>query len=500
MRGTLGCALLAMGWVACGVTSSNEDLTMWTDASHREVATLACPPGEASRVQVITPPGSGPVIISGRLLGTDQLVSAQGLLFFGTNFFDGSAVLWSTDGTPDGTIPVKHFAPVPVGPPRMDGLVAAGSQVFFEFFDPATGNELWVSDGTEAGTRLVKDLTPGAESSWFDHITSLDGRLVFVRTVPGPAPHFPRYEVWRSDGTSAGTVRVAVVPTGFQVRYVSLTVDHALHLFLSSGTEGTVLWRTDGTSAGTFAVKKLDAASTYVNDVGNAGSLGLFVLEDGPNFEVWKTDGTPGGTLRLESFGRSTRLLGTLGSHVYLSTSSPDYRYLHINRISLSGGARTRIVTLPNPYADQPDSSPYIQRTARTGGKLYFSMAISSSGPAPRDVSLWVTDGTAAGTQLLHRPLSLGDEYFSPLFATTDGTVFFSGSTDGVYPEPWFTRGSPSTTGQLADITPGTYGSAPDGFAQRGDHVFFFAADDTGETQLWSAPTPPPCPPGPAEE
>ncbi|QSQ17703.1 hypothetical protein [Myxococcus landrumensis] len=486
--------------MACGLSTSegDEDLSR-TDSHVREASARACPPGVASRIQVVTPPGSGPVIISGRLLGTDQLVSAQDRLFFGTNFLDGSSVLWSTDGTPQGTAEVKKFAPVPIGPPRMGGLVAAGAQVFFDFHDPATGNELWVSNGTEAGTHLVKDLSPGPESTWFHHITALDGLLVFVRTVPGAAPHFPRYEVWRSDGTSTGTFRVADLPSDFQVRYVSLTVDHALHLFLSSGSQGTVLWRTDGTTAGTFALKKLDASNTYVNDVSHAGSLGLFVLDDSPNAEVWKTDGTQEGTLRLESFGAPTRLIGTLGSQVYLATVSSDSRYLHINRVSLNGGAKTRITTLPNPYADEPEATPYIQRTTRAGGKLYFSMAISSTGPAPREVSLWVTDGTADGTKRLHHPLSLGDEYFSPLFAATNGTVFFTASTDGLYPEPWFTRGTRSTTGQLADISPGTYGSAPDGFAQRGDHVFFFAHDDTGETQLWSAPIQLICPPGPAE-
>ncbi|AGC43133.1 putative lipoprotein [Myxococcus stipitatus DSM 14675] len=493
MRGTLCCALLGMGLGAFDGALAR------TDSDVGEASARACPPGEASRIQVVTPPGSGPVIISGRMLGTDSLVSARGRLFFGTNFLDGTSVLWSTDGTPQGTSEVKKFSPAPIGPPRMGGLVAAGSRVFFEFQDPATGNELWVSNGTEAGTRLVKDLSPGPESTWFHHITALDGLLVFVRTVSGSAPHFPLYEVWRSDGTSSGTFRVAVLPSGFQVRYVSLTVDHALHLFLSSGSQGTELWRTDGTSSGTFAVKKLDAANTSVNDVSHAGDLGLFVLDDSPNAEVWKTDGTRDGTLRLESFGSPTRLLGTLGSQVYLATASSDSRFLHINRVSLSGGGKTRITTLPNPFADKPEATPYIQRTTRSGGKLYFSMAISDTGPAPRDVSLWVTDGTADGTKRLHHPLSLGDEYFSPLFAATNGTVFFTASTDGLYPEPWFTRGTLSTTGQLADISPGTFGSAPDGFAQRGDHVFFFAHDDTGETQLWGAPIQLTCPPGPAE-
>lgn len=134
-----------------------------------------------------------------------------------------------------------------------------------------------------------------------------------------------------------------------------------------------------------------------------------------------------------------------------------------------------------------------------SGGKLYFTVAISSDSPAPRDVELWVTDGTATGTRLLHHPLSLDYEYSSPLFATGAGPVLFAGARNDDYVEPWFTQGTPGTTGQLADITPGPQGSNPDGFARLGSSVLFFANDDTGDYQLWSVPASFSCPPGMAD-
>lgn len=496
MRARHGWALLGLGLAGCGVSPGTEGTLPGEDG--RDVKQWACPAGVASRLKVITPPGTGPVIISGQLLGTDQLVNAKGVLYFGTNFHDGGAVLWRTDGTSSGTTRMRTFPPSMRGPPRLGGLVAVGDQVFFELDDTATGNELWVSDGTERGTRLVKELAPGMEGSSLKYLTALNGLLVFVRDVPVPAPAFMRREVWRSDGTDAGTFRVAVLPSDVEVRVTSLKVGAALHLFLSSESHGTTLWRTDGTSAGTFAVKRLDARSTYVHHVAQTGTLGLFVLDDGPNDEVWKTDGTAAGTVRLESFGRSTSLLGVLDSSVYLATQSTDAKRLHVERVSLSGGGKTRITTLPNPYANLPDATPYLQRTTTSGGRVYFTMAIGGSGPAPRDVSLWVTDGTVDGTHLLHRPLDLSDESKSALFATGEDTLFFSASRDGLFTEPWFTRGTPATTGQLADINPGTWGSSPDGFARLGSRVYFFASDETGEYQLWSAPVGLPCPPGAA--
>ncbi|MCP3168247.1 hypothetical protein [Myxococcus qinghaiensis] len=494
MRARHGWVLFGLALAGCGVPPSTEEMQPGADG--RDVKQWACPTGVASRLRVITPPGRGPVIISGQLFGTDQLVQSNEALYFGTNFHDGSAVLWRTDGTSSGTMRVKAFPPSMRGPPRLGGLVAVGDQVFFELDDTATGNELWVSDGTERGTRLVKELAPGMEGASLQHLTSLNGLLVFVRNVAVPAPVFMRREVWRSNGTDTGTYRVAVLPSEVDVRFTSLKVGSALHLFLSSKSHGTTLWRTDGTTAGSFAVKRLDARHTYVHHAAREGNLGLFVLDDGPNDEVWKTDGTAAGTVRLESFGRSTSLVGVLGSSVYLATQSTDAKRLHVERVSLSGGGRTRITTLPNPYANLPDAMPYLQRTTSSGGRLYFTLAIGGTGPLPRDVSLWATDGTADGTQLLHHPLDLSDDVDSSLFATDEGTVFFSASQDGLFTEPWFTRGTPATTGQLADINPGIWGSSPGGFARLGSRVYFFASDETSEHQLWSTPVGIHCPPG----
>ena len=64
-----------------------------------------------------------------------------------------------------------------------------------------TGEELWRTDGTGAGTRLVKDIYPGTEGSWPAEITVLGGKLLFRATDGGPYD----YALWESDGTAAGT-------------------------------------------------------------------------------------------------------------------------------------------------------------------------------------------------------------------------------------------------------------------------------------------------------
>jgi ELWxxDGT repeat protein len=75
------------------------------------------------------------------------------------------------------------------------------ARIFFTRSDLAAGTELWVSDGIAA--RRVKDILPGADSSWVSDFLIAGGKLFFAATdgVHGK-------EIWQSDGTDAGTVLV----------------------------------------------------------------------------------------------------------------------------------------------------------------------------------------------------------------------------------------------------------------------------------------------------
>ncbi|CAM4468294.1 hypothetical protein [Corallococcus exiguus] len=453
----------------------------------RRVEAQACPPGVAARVKVVIPPTADP--------GSEvtSLANVRGTLYLSTNLRDSSAVLWRSNGTDAGTVPVREFPPEPLGFPRLTNLVAVGDQVFFQLSTVATGTELWVSDGTAAGTHLVRDLTPGPTGSALLQLTDVGGRLVFFRQTQPTATEPSRTELWRSDGTSLGTVRVRDFGASAGLSFNTLKVGGRMLFFLAQST-GTTLWRTDGTAGGTTSVKRLDAGLTLILDVGYSGAQGLFVLLDGPNYEVWRTNGTEAGTARLDSFGRYTRLLGALGSYVYLWSPDAVTQRLRIDRLALSGGGKALVTTLPNPYANLEFATPYVQMSAVSANEIYFSMAINSDGPSPLDVSLWVTNGTAAGTRDLFRQLSRSDEYLSPVFATGTGRVLFSGSPEGGITQPWFTRGTVATTGQLAG--PGVF--SPDGFTRSGSRVYFYAIDDTQRPQLWSVPAIFNCPPGPA--
>ncbi|MGL4464251.1 MAG: ELWxxDGT repeat protein, partial [Planctomycetia bacterium] len=100
-----------------------------------------------------------------------------------------------------------------------NGFVAFNGAVYFDANDPVTGVELWRTDGTPAGTRLVKDVKPGAGSGLtvddtFPNTftaTAVDGFLYFPAN-DGSAG----FELWKTDGSEAGTTLVDDVKAGPQ--------------------------------------------------------------------------------------------------------------------------------------------------------------------------------------------------------------------------------------------------------------------------------------------
>lgn len=125
--------------------------------------------------------------------------------------------------------------------------------LYFTAEDGNTGRELWRSDGTAAGTMLVKDIDPGPAGSILAHSPMLgaNGAVYFGATGPGGNP-----ALWKSDGTAAGTIPLKDV----QVYGLAAMIQrNGLVYFVAGPPTGTLeLWRTDGTTA--------DAALIASND------------------------------------------------------------------------------------------------------------------------------------------------------------------------------------------------------------------------------------------
>src|SRR6266516_1498837 len=179
------------------------------------------------------------------------------------------------------------------------------------FFDGAGSDydyELWKTDGTTAGTVEVKDINPGpypATSEPGDFV-NLNGILIFNADdgVHGK-------ELWRSDGTEAGTYMVKDIDPGSDSGWPAFVsvINGVAYGAASDGQHGFELWRTDGTAAGTYMVKDFNPGSgdswtwSYDPDVAKVNGIAYFAASQNDNgtADLWKTDGTEAGTVQVTS-------------------------------------------------------------------------------------------------------------------------------------------------------------------------------------------------------
>lgn len=453
--------------------------------------------GTARLVKDIFPPSTLPRLFAP---SPESQVEFRGKLFFAANFEDGRRELWKSDGTSPGTVPVMRFPPLPElsFEDAMRELTPVGSRLFFVVGDETHGRELWVSDGTTRGTHRVKDITPGLGDSELFDLRAVGGRLLFFRFIP-PAELAPaRLELWRSDGTEAGTVLVKDLGPEAGVLASQAVVGDTLFFALSEPEHGTELWKSDGTEAGTELVKDIvpGPESSTPFSLRTVGRHVFFAAtEPDHGTEVWRSDGTEAGTELVADLvpgpaSEFPSLLDAIGSCLYVAQADRSDRLMRLYRLKNSDdGVRvTLVTTLPNPFAEDPSATPFITTFTVAGKKLFFGLGISTPGPAPRDVQLWVTDGTRSGTKLLHRPLSLSDEFGSQLFALDDRILFTGADAGGVNLEPWVSDGTVRGTRRVQEIAPGGASSFPVGYTRVGSKVFFIADDTVHGNELWVLP------------
>ena len=162
-----------------------------------------------------TMPGTEKIkdIPSAGLIKSIDLVNVNGTLYFSShdNGSTGTADLWKSDGTAVGTMLVKNdtawtFFGAPVE------LTEANSQLFFSASNNANilfGNELWISDGTTDGTRVLKDFRPSSDEGSDPEILGvLDNNLLFEADEEDNSFGGTSTYLWKTDGTEAGTIKI----------------------------------------------------------------------------------------------------------------------------------------------------------------------------------------------------------------------------------------------------------------------------------------------------
>ena len=363
-----------------------------------------------------------------------------------------------------------------------------GSAVYFFQDDGIHGIELWRSDGTAAGTGMVVDLCPGrCDAVGEDALRGIAALGSTVLFAGSDGAH--GVELWATDGTLGGTHLVKDIQLGADSsdpRFLR-SAGGDLYFTADDGVHGRELWRSDGTESGTVLFAELVPGSTgsEIEFVEAAPGFIYAGAYGSPFGGLWRCDGTPGGTLQLTPTPVAASTL--LRTRAFLVL--PDGRLLFSgqesphDRLWISDGtvAGTHHFMAP----DLGPADPY--SFFLLNGLLHFVARASSGDGAER---LWKTNGTAAGT--VEIPIPAGVDLWTSLdrlaVVGTRAILVAADSSHGA--EPWVLENDSLTL--LRDVYPGSessirFGNYLDVFvAEAADRVFFFADDAVHGFEVWS--------------
>jgi len=413
-------------------------------------------------------PGPGGIIATD---GPNQLVNVNGTLFFTACSPLACYGLWKTDGTSAGTVLVKAFELAE--PPVPREMTAVGDRLYFwiqtnQYYYPARVS-LWTSDGTSEGTVSIAFLTDvfDPEVTYYGSffLTNVAGTLFFTSddAING-------MELWKSNGTAASTVRVKdIVPGPDGSGPGALTNVNGTLLFTASdAAHGRELWRSDGTDAGTVLVKDILPGPTGSNAslLTNVNGTVFFSTLDGSNRQLWKSDGTEAGTVHVSDvsaqygFGPSFQRMASVGGKLFYVSS--DQQDLWTSDGTPSG---THAVA-----HEEHAIGSWPQDFATLNGAVYFAANTLASG-----WELWKTDGTAAGTVLFQDIVAGPDSSYANSLLNANGTLFFVTGLGSV----WKSNGTASGTVLVRSFSDLWYSSQSPRFTNMNGTVFF-SADDGG--------------------
>jgi ELWxxDGT repeat protein len=491
---------------------------VWNKFNFQSTLLADVKPGTGSSIDPSYSPASSPQ-------GADAIAAPWGGFLFTADDGVHGRELWTSDGTPGGTHLLKDIAAGAAGSFPL-GLTAVNGIVYFTASGPE-GAELWRTDGTAAGTRIVTDLYAGANGSSPQELTAVGNLLFFLAYDPTFGE-----QIFRSDGTAAGTARLqsqsgtpihfGFSPPGYG-RHGLSAVNGKL-LFFADDSSGVVLWTTDGTNAGTVFGTVGDATSLQMADGYAVRGGDIYFRVGAQRQEIWKSDGTAPGTVRVQDapaqtssffldggtpYGREafTAFGGQLyfqaddqgaagtGPHLWRSDGTAagttqveaalwnpeEFRVLGSHLIFASNDQLWTTDGTPGGAQRLPAPSPAFNLTL-AGGLLYYTAFDVTTG----DVELFVSDGTQDGIADIVSTLAPGTGS-NPQLLTPVGNKLFLQVTDGAGTELWVSDGTGSGTARVADLRPGAASSLPQNLTAVGGTLFFSAATDGAGRELWKS-------------
>jgi ELWxxDGT repeat protein len=418
-----------------------------------------------------------------------SFANVNGVAYFTANDGVHGLQVWKSNGTAAGTTLVRDIGPgSQAAAPYY--LTNVNGTVFFNADDGVHGRQLWKSNGTQAGTVMVKDIGTGAREGPYlggpEDLINLNGTLFFSDSDPTHGR-----ELWRSNGTAAGTVLVKDIDPGkvggvYFPKYTFTNVNGTLFFDARDGVHPTSLWRSNGTAAGTVMVKEFNSfkgETNYPFALTNVNGTLFFDGDDSAHgAELWRSNGTAAGTVLVKdiepgSKGSKPQFLTNVNGTLFFEANDG----VHGGELWRSNGTAAGTVAVRN-------INPGFYSLTNINGTLFFDANDGVHG-----TELWRSNGTAAGTVMV-KDINLGIAGSFPAYLTNVNRALFFEANDGIHgSQLWESNGTAAGTVLFQQIGPGGHvGSYPGALTNVNGTLFFFANDSVHGTEPWIlGPLPP---------
>jgi ELWxxDGT repeat protein len=392
--------------------------------------------------------------------------------------------------------------------------IAYNGAIYFVAKKSGVGEELWRSDGTSAGTVLLKDINPGAGSSSISRFERAGERFAFLANNGTNG-----LELWSSLGTADTTSMVLDILPYHRAnsRPSLLGGSETGHAFFTAEDDlnGAFLWATDGTTEGTRTVRYISSTSALYAAAVINGKAWFSFNTDGKGHEPWVSDGTPEGTFLLKDIVAGSgssgpryftalgdRVLFIADSKLWQTDGTPGGTGLLLPELLQSApnssipaqdaardlladdllfevrtGATTAAVAITDGNTTGTRLLPVTSSTGVTdissiaAGADYALVPLKLSGYSMHE--LWRADSSTTGTFMLAPMYSYEDDLLQPFFHNDHFLLPWGpGNTTNV--ELWRSEGTAETTQLLADINE-YYSASPSSFCAYDGRVFFSA-------------------------
>lgn len=395
----------------------------------------------------------------------DQSIAVMDdILYFPGHSGDYDSELWRSDGTEAGTYRVMDLNPTGRAYPH--SLVVIDDWLYFLADSMSVYRQLFKTDGTVGGTHWLADVDDAGMEN--NHMLTKSGGLLYYRTY---RPSIG-VEQWASDGTPEGTAMVKDICESQASYPHELTDFNGLLIFAAESCVGpNALYRTDGTLGNTIQIGGNNPAHVLTVD----DTIYFRCTFDDYGGELARTTGEPGSIEMIQDINP-----GAQGADIYHLTQVDSLIFFRASHADYGAelwayNSKTGVTYLVKDIWPGSSGSSFPDQLVSYQGKLIFQAHDGEYGQ-----ELWISDGTEAGTQMLK---NINEEAGGPPYGHSQPGKFyeaadllFFSADDGINGrELWQTDGTEAGTVMVHDIGYGSEGSDPGSFTAINDYLYFHA-------------------------